>query len=77
VRVKSLSLRFGVKRNFNKQMFHKDGPTMFSPLQFDEKGNIRTNAPAKGNRTAHLPPGNARSGLFALYTRTFAIAAQR
>jgi len=27
------------RRNLNKQMFHKDGPTMFSPLQFDDEGN--------------------------------------
>lgn len=60
-----------MKRNVNKQVFHKDGPTMFCPLQFDEQGNIRTNAPAQGNRTAHLPTGNARSALFAFFTRTF------
>ena len=44
---------------------------MFDPLQFDAQGNLMTDAPAQANRTAHLPPGNARSGLFAFYTRTF------
>ena len=44
---------------------------MFDPLQFDDQGNIRTTAPAQANRTSPLPLGNARSGLFAFYTRTF------
>ena len=52
-------------------MFHKDGPTMFDPQQFDANGNILTNAPAQAKRTSALPPGISRSGLFALLTRTF------
>lgn len=54
-----------------KQMFHKDGPTMFDPQQFDANGNILTNAPAQAKRTSALPLGISRSGLFAFFTSTF------
>jgi len=58
-------------KRLRRQMFHKDGPTMFDPLQFDNIGNILPNAPAQSNRTSPLPPCDARSGLFAFFTRTF------
>lgn len=54
-----------------RQMYHKDGPTMFDPRQFDSNGNILVDAPAQANRTAVLPLGVARSGLQAFFSRTF------
>jgi len=55
----------------NKQIMHKDGPTLYDNKQFDERGNILPDAREYTERRTPLPPGISVSALFAFFCRTF------
>jgi hypothetical protein len=58
-------------RRLKKQIFHKDGPTLYDNKQFDGHGNILPDARFYTERSTPLPPGISVSALFAFFCRTF------
>jgi hypothetical protein len=58
-------------RRLKKQIFHKDGPTLYDNKQFDGHGNILPDARCYTERSTPLPPGISVSALFAFFCRTF------